>query len=193
MRLSIIQKAIILTLASFTVATGSSTPTVNLGYAQYEGIRDDTLGYVLPFKIGIPHMRRSKLELAEQSTSITAYYGLHYAAAPTGQLRWQAPVDIEKRNNYSKRQVLKATAPGPQCLQLFPEWKLDTISAAFTQSNSISREDCLLLDILVPSVPKNTSLPVIVQIHGGGKYCQLLSFNAPYQTIRGPVCALMHM
>ncbi|KAJ9644670.1 Golgi apyrase [Coniosporium tulheliwenetii] len=154
MGLSIIVRTIILALASFTVATGSSGPIVDLGYAQHEGIRDNTLG-------------------------ITGYCGLHYAAAPTGRLRWQPPVNIEKRNNYSKHQVLNATAPGPQCLQQFPAWTISgPLTALAPAGNSASSKDYLLLDVIVPSVSKNVSLPVIVQIHGGG-YIQGNSTSYP--------------
>jgi hypothetical protein len=52
----------------------ASTPIVDLGYAQYRG-----------------------------NTSLTGtnvFYGIRYAQAPIGELRWQTPQDIEASNEY---------------------------------------------------------------------------------------------
>lgn len=53
MKDSIAQEAISFGLAAFTVAIGDAGLVVNLGYAQYRGIRDDSLGYVLPSHVEI--------------------------------------------------------------------------------------------------------------------------------------------
>lgn len=91
------------------------------------------------------------------------WYGIRYAQPPVGELRWQAPQDIEYHNNYTLS-PLDATAPGPFCTKGLPAW--------FGAGGSFGAggiEDCLRLDVLVPAEPASTSLPVMVQIHGGGK------------------------
>lgn len=95
--------------------------------------------------------------------SIDYYYGLRYAAPPNGSARWQAPVDVDASGYYVKGQAYNASAHGPSCYQGYPAWIGVSTSTYAGQS-----EDCLLLDIVVPSKPKNNKLPVIVQIHGGG-------------------------
>lgn len=61
-------------LSTFVVA--QSAPVVNLGYAQYRGIENATIAGVI------------------------TYFGLRYAAPPTGELRGREPVPIEYGNNY---------------------------------------------------------------------------------------------
>lgn len=59
---------------------------------------------------------------------------------------------------------MDASKPGPRCMQGFP--------ASFANPPGLSDtedEDCLLLDVLVPVRPVSPDLPVMVQIHGGGK------------------------
>lgn len=70
--------------------------------------------------------------------------------------------------------VVNATVPGFQCVQGYPAWsseQLDFTEKAgivFTVSNRTQSEDCLRLDVIVPNSPTSSSLPVVVQIHGGG-------------------------
>jgi len=113
---------------------------VNLGYAQYKGVTNDTFG-------------------------VTTYFGLRYAASPTKELRWQPPRPIEYDNDYDRDAVIDATQQGPQCIQTTPYWNITNTSSVPVQPG---QEDCLLLDVLVPAKPANPSLPVMVQIHGGG-------------------------
>ncbi|KAI0194576.1 alpha/beta-hydrolase [Astrocystis sublimbata] len=104
----------------------AANPRVDLGYVQYEGLSDTTL-------------------------NITTFFGIRYAAPPTGLSRWRAPVPIELDNDYTDAQIINATRPGPQCNQ------------------RLKSEDCLLLDVIAPLTPSLSSLlPVVVDIHGGG-------------------------
>lgn len=113
--------------------------------------------------------------------SINTFYGIRFAAPPTGSLRWKAPVPIESKNNYTGA-LLNASSPGPQCWQGTLETELE-YAALFSSIDGmayalglgsaegvarINSEDCLLLDVIVPSQPKSSLLPVIIQIHGGG-------------------------
>ncbi|KAK4503862.1 hypothetical protein PRZ48_004777 [Zasmidium cellare] len=75
----------------------NNNPVIDLGYAVYEGLHNATSG-------------------------INSWYGLRYAQAPVGELRWQAPVDIEAKNNYSASRTMDASQPGPSCVQGYPAW-----------------------------------------------------------------------
>ncbi|KAJ4412855.1 hypothetical protein N0V82_008706 [Gnomoniopsis sp. IMI 355080] len=118
----------------------SNVPVIDLGYAKYAGYTNST-------------------------AKINYYRGLHYAQPPTGALRWQRPVPIEYSSNYTG-QTIQATEIAPTCIQGYPQWSYaEGITLVEDQS-----EDCLILDVLVPSSPKNVTggLPVMIQIHGGG-------------------------
>lgn len=121
----------------------ASNPIVDLGYAQYRGSATD----LLPLEV-------------------TAFNGIYYAAAPTGELRWQPPVDIEKRNNYNASSVIEALVHGPQCVQGLPGWQEAELGLSPKVIQPAGFEDCLLLDVLVPTKPVSRALPVMVQIHG---------------------------
>jgi carboxylesterase type B len=76
-------------------------------------------------------------------------------------------VAIDTNNSYSPSAVMNATVPGPMCVNGFPQWQGST-PAVFAATLALSSEDCLLLDVKVPAKPVSSSLPVMVQIHGGG-------------------------
>ena len=96
------------------------------------------------------------------TAGINYYRGIRYAAPPTGALRWQKPAPIELMNDYAG-QTIDATTLGPACYQAAGAATYSTPSAPQGQS-----EDCLLLDVLLPSNPVSTALPVLFTIHGGG-------------------------
>lgn len=107
-----------------------------------------------------------------KTDSVTSYFGLHFAANPTGSLRWQPPVPIESvmKANQSAG-IINATSYGLECVQYFPAWVGGLTPFLNAQAPTPARtagEDCLLLDVLVPNSPVSTSLPVVIQIHGGG-------------------------
>ncbi|WP_177196868.1 carboxylesterase/lipase family protein [Duganella sp. CF517] len=83
------------------------------------------------------------------------YYGIPYAAAPAGALRWKPPVP---RAAWSG--VLDATKIAPACAQGDTGWNKDFLPTM--------REDCLTVSIRTPAATKNTArLPVLVYLHGG--------------------------
>jgi carboxylesterase type B len=121
----------------------SSGPIVNLGYAQFKGNTS-----------------------LRSNFSTDVYYGIRFAQAPVGQLRWQPPQNIEAHNDYNPSEVIDAQTPSPSCVQGFPAWNLQANETGIV--NATGQEDCLLLDVYVPEKPTSTALPVFVNIHGGG-------------------------
>jgi carboxylesterase type B len=129
----------------------ATTPIVDLGYAQYRG-----------------------------NTSLAGtnvFYGIHYAQPPVAELRWRPPQDIETQNNFKPTEVLNAESPGPSCVQGNPAWRVPQRDNT-TAVPQTGEEDCLRLDVVVPSHPKAPSLPVLVMIHGGG-FTQGSSYAVP--------------
>lgn len=149
----------LLLLSPATAQSGANSsttaPVVDLGYVKYTGYTNATAG-------------------------IDYYRGLPYAEPPVGALRWQKPVPIESAyaaNLSSTVQTLPATTQAPACIQGYPEWQYadDQEPGAFAATPQGQSEDCLILDVLVPSSAAATTattsgagLPVVVQIHGGG-------------------------
>ncbi|KAF2651928.1 alpha/beta-hydrolase [Lophiostoma macrostomum CBS 122681] len=139
----------VLLCASLVIASSSnSTSLVDLGYVEVSGSINTTL-------------------------STITYWGLPFAQAPTGDLRWRAPVPIEASRDDTYKQVFNATQPGAQCVQGPPVWQLALagtaalIAPAEPAPVRPSSEDCLLLDVIIPQQAKSGLLPVVVQIHGG--------------------------
>jgi acetylcholinesterase len=117
---------------------------VDLGYAKYQGIYNETTG-------------------------IQSFKGMRYAAPPIGDLRWRAPQPPVHLPG-----IQDASKYGKQCLQGTMGEGSDApvkgILAAATGSFATSSEDCLFVNVIVPpnATIGESSLPVAVFIHGGG-------------------------
>jgi hypothetical protein len=119
--------------------------------------------------------------LGDICISTRTYYGIRYAVAPTGDLRWRSPVPADEVRGHDLFKVINAVAPRPSCPQGFPAWLASAIPSGADSlagllpgadglSNDLeSSEDCLRLNFVTPLRPQSARLPVIVQIHGGGE------------------------
>ncbi|KAF7350856.1 Carboxylic ester hydrolase [Mycena sanguinolenta] len=133
----------------------SAPPVVDLGYAQYQGAINTSLG-------------------------IISFLGLRYAAAPTGKhvcsdvtvvhtenlpgnLRFQAPA-LPPRVETG---VQLATTNAPACFQggLGGQSLTNPVAA---RDDTDESEDCLFLSVYTPNMSPKMPLPTIVWIHGGG-------------------------
>lgn len=83
---------------------------------------------------------------------VSSWLGIPYGAAPVGRLRWAAPQPAPNRSG-----TFNATAYGNRCPQ----------PGIFGQP-PVTTEDCLDLNVRAPAGAKPGSLPVMVEIHGGG-------------------------
>ncbi len=88
---------------------------------------------------------------------VRAFLGLPYAAPPVGELRWKAPVPAAKWKG-----TRDATKYGAHCMQ-------GRVFDDMVFQDSGENEDCLYLNVFAPSTAKkNSKLPVMFWIHGGG-------------------------
>jgi para-nitrobenzyl esterase len=85
------------------------------------------------------------------NSAVNVFYGIRYAAAPEGSLRWMPPTAPTPPSG-----TVSASTPGDACPQ-------EASTSPLDQS-----EDCLFLNVWVPAhVSPNAKLPVFFWIHGG--------------------------
>ena len=107
----------------------------------------------------------SGTELGGRYAGITLFKGIPYAAPPVGELRWQAPREVQGWDG-----VRECTSYAPVCVQptggdLNAEpWATDFY---FAGSRPMS-EDCLYLNIATGAASADERRPVFVWFHGGG-------------------------
>lgn len=100
---------------------------------------------------------------------VTAFLGVPYAAAPTGDRRWRPAQVHEPRAG-----AVDATRYGPACPQSQgnPNW-YRRVAEGFGQDASVIMdlthmdEDCLYLNIWTPDRTPGKPLPVMIWVHGG--------------------------
>ena len=90
---------------------------------------------------------------------VQAFFGIPFAAAPVGALRWREPQAVTSWSD-----IRPATAFGPRCAQspLYSDMMFRSVTAS---------EDCLYLNVWTPAKGRQTNpakLPVLVYFYGGG-------------------------
>jgi carboxylesterase type B len=153
-------------VTSTSTSASSALPTVDLGYALYQATINETGNYY-------------------------NFSNIRYAAPPTGDLRFAAPIKPTTINR-----TVNDGQQGSVCAQAAPYWEeiasyflagsdvatleyveeeIDALTASLTissapQSDPRATEDCLFLDVIVPEsiYTQNTSAPVLVWVYGGG-------------------------
>lgn len=89
-------------------------------------------------------------------TGVRSFKGIPFAAAPIGDLRWQAPQPVVAWSG-----VRAAQQFGPRAMQLPIFGDMDFRSPTMS-------EDCLYLNVWAPITANERSLPVLVYFYGGG-------------------------
>lgn len=90
------------------------------------------------------------------TNGISTYFGIPFAQAPVGELRWKAPVPAE---NWTGVKMTKKFSPRPVQGLVFGDMN--------SMSDGVS-EDCLYLNVWTPANRNSKDLPVLVYFYGGG-------------------------
>lgn len=93
--------------------------------------------------------------------SITAFYGIPYAAPPVGELRWRPPQPAAVWEG-----VRDCARPGARCPQL-GVGKGSFYEKEFYPVEEPMDEDCLYLNVWTPAQSADERLPVMFWVHGG--------------------------
>lgn len=104
---------------------------------------------------------------------VDAFLGLPYGRAPINELRFQRPLPLEKPWSG----IFNATTPADSCIQLNDTFFGQFRGSNMWNANSPLSEDCLTVNLWVPSNRPNRLLPVLVWIYGGAYYSGSISLD----------------
>ena len=85
------------------------------------------------------------------------WLNIPYAQAPVGELRWRAPIELAPSSD-----PIPTQSEPVMCPQMPGE------ATGTSGTEPVGSEDCLYLDVVAPANFNESSLPVMVWIHGGG-------------------------
>ncbi|HEU5134966.1 MAG TPA: carboxylesterase family protein [Steroidobacteraceae bacterium] len=92
-------------------------------------------------------------------SGVRGYFGVPYAAAPIGALRWREPQPVKPWKG-----VYNADRFAPECIQILRPHHINHYFGEEATS-----EDCLYLNLWVPpNATADSRLPVVLWIYGGG-------------------------
>ncbi|CAI6331869.1 unnamed protein product [Periconia digitata] len=142
---------LLLHLSTFLFVGGSAQTLLANPFHRVEGGSNHSIADGLRVDLGYEVYQG----VADPDNGLNTFKGIRFAAAPTGELRWQAP-RVPKSNRDT---VLPAQDFGAACPQSGSGMKP---SPPFPGQS----EDCLSLSVYAPQ--NASGLPVFVWIHGGG-------------------------
>ncbi|XP_075720145.1 cholinesterase [Rhinoderma darwinii] len=102
------------------------------------------------------------VQISVFSKTITAFLGIPYAEPPIGALRFKKPEPIKPWS-----EVRNSTTYGNSCYQYVDQTYPGFSGAEMWNPNTQLSEDCLYLNLWIPS-PKPRNASVMVWIYGGG-------------------------
>ncbi len=100
-----------------------------------------------------------------QMDGYAVFRGIPFAKPPVGELRWKAPQDMNAWEGVYKADNFARICPQRPAREPNPFYKEFYANPEYQREMN---EDCLYLNIWVPSEAKREKLPVAIYIHGGG-------------------------
>ncbi|MEN9950464.1 MAG: hypothetical protein RLY85_1216 [Bacteroidota bacterium] len=104
----------------------------------------------------IVNTRNGALEGAQENEQVISFKGIPFAQPPVGDLRWKAP---QPASNWQGIRTAKQFGPKAMQTNIFGDMVF--------RSNGTS-EDCLYLNVWIPTKKGKGKLPVLVYYYGGG-------------------------
>ena len=138
-------------------AAGASAPAAPMGNTTGPGLSPGESDYPQAVGETAPIMTLAGPVVGDivdhEGTRVSIFRGIPYAAAPVGNLRFAPPAAVKPWTEVRKMKTWADRCPQAE--------------SRLTANGAIS-EDCLIVNVVTPSLERAAGLPVMVFFHGGG-------------------------